>query len=98
MQIEFIRKRNFRKEDRVKEILAERGQHAGLVCIFSAMEPCSTYKPRHNRQTGKTYLIPDDGKCLHYYFYLVDEDLGPGQVRVPTWLSCRLASWVSITE
>jgi len=54
------------------------------------MEPCSTYKPRHNKQTGKTFLIPDDGKCLHYYFYFVDEELGLCHVRVPTWLPCRL--------
>jgi len=90
IQIEFIRKRNFRKEDRVKQILAKRGEQAGLVCIFSAMEPCSTYKPWHNKQTGKTYLLPDDGKCLHYYFYFVDQGLGLCHVRVPTWLPCRL--------
>jgi hypothetical protein len=90
IEIEFVRKRNFRKEDRMKEILASRGEQAGLVCIFSAMEPCSTYKPWHNKQTGKTYLIPDEGKCLHYYFYFVDEDLGLCHVRVPTWLPCRL--------
>jgi hypothetical protein len=89
IEIEFIRKRNFRKEDRVKEILARRGEQPGLG-IFSAMEPCSTYKPWHNKQTGKTYLVPDDGKCLHYYFYFVDEDLGLCPVRVPTWLPCRL--------
>ena len=40
IQIEFIPKRNFRKEDRVKQILAKRGEQAGLVCMFSAMEPC----------------------------------------------------------
>jgi hypothetical protein len=90
VEIEFIRKRNFRKEDRVKEILAKRGEQAGLVCIFSAMEPCSTYKPWHNKQTGKTYLAPADGKCLHYYFYFMDEELGLCHVRVPTWLPCRL--------
>jgi len=90
IEIEFIRKRNFRKEDQVKELLEKRGEHPGLVCIFSAMEPCSTYKPWHNKQTGKTYLVPDDGKCLHYYFYFVDEDLGLCHVRVPTWLPCRL--------
>ena len=88
--IEFVRKRNFRKEDRAKEILAKRGGQPGLVCIFSAMEPCSTYKPWHNKQTGKTYLVPDDGKCLHYYFYFVDEELGLCHLRVPTWLPCRL--------
>jgi hypothetical protein len=90
MKIEFLRKRNVRKEDRVKEILARRGEHPGLVCIFSTMEPCSTYKPWHNKGTGKTYLLPDDGKCLHYYFYFLDEELGLCYVRVPTWLPCRL--------
>jgi hypothetical protein len=49
--IEFIRKRNVRKEDRVKAILARRGERPGLVCIFSVMEPCSTYKPWHTDQT-----------------------------------------------
>jgi len=64
IDIEFLRQRNVRKDDRVKKILAERGDHPGLVCILSAMEPCSTYKPWHNKNTGKTYLLPDDGKCL----------------------------------
>ena len=39
---------------------------------------------------GKTFLRPDDGKCLHYYFYFIDEELGLCYVRVPTWLPCRL--------
>src|SRR5437763_2456744 len=87
IEIEFLRKRNVRKEDRVKAVLAKRGEHPGLVCILSAMEPCSTYKPWHNKNTGKTYLLPDDGKCLHYYFYFIDQELGLGYVRVPT--CCR---------
>ena len=74
----------------MKEVLAKWGEHAGLVCIFSAMEPCSTYKPWHNKETGKAYLVPDDGKCLHYYFYFIDPELGLSYVRVPTWLPCRL--------
>jgi len=90
IEIEFLHKRNVRKEDRVKAVLAKRGGHPGLVCILSAMEPCSTYKPWHNKNTGKTYLLPNDGKCLHYYFYFIDEELGLGYVRVPTWLPCRL--------
>ena len=90
IEIEFIRNRGIRKEDRAQELLAKRGDHPGLVCIFSAMEPCSTYKPWHNKQSGKTYLVPNDGKCLHYYCYFVDEELGFCHVRVPTWLPCRL--------
>jgi hypothetical protein len=90
IEIEFLCHRKGRKEDRVQEILAQRGEHPGLVCILSAMEPCSTYKPWHNKSTGMTYLLPDDGKCLHYYFYFLDQELGLGYVRVPTWLPCRL--------
>jgi hypothetical protein len=41
-------------------------------------------KNRGNKNTGQTYLLPDDGKCLRYYFYFIDEDLGLGYVRVPT--------------
>jgi len=54
------------------------------------MEACPSYQPWHNKQTGKTYLKPDGGKCLHYYFYFLDEELGLTYVRVPTWLPCRL--------
>ena len=90
IQIEHIRKKNVRKEDLVQTVLAKRGQHPGLVAIFSAMEACPTYQPWHNKETGKTYLKPDDGKCLHYYFYFIDEELGLTYVRVPTWLPCRL--------
>jgi len=90
IEIEHLRKKNFRKEDRVKQILARRGEQPGWVCIFSAMEPCATYKPWHDKETHETYWKPDDGKCLHYYFYFLDEELGLGYVRVPTWLPCRL--------
>lgn len=90
LEIIFIRKKNSRKEDRVKEILVKRGNHPGLVCIFSALEPCTSYQPWHDKSSGKTFLRPDDGKCLHYYFYFIDEELGLGYVRVPTWCPFRL--------
>jgi hypothetical protein len=91
IQIEFVRsKKSFRKEQRVQEILEQRGEAPGLVCILSAMEPCGSYKPWHDKKTHKTYLKPDDGKCLHYYVYFIDADLGLCYVRVPTWCPFRL--------
>ena len=54
IEIEFLRKRKVRKEDRVKAALARRGEQPGRVCILSAMEPRSTYKPWHDKQTGRT--------------------------------------------
>jgi hypothetical protein len=88
--IEFVRKATFRKEERIKQVLAERGEHPGLVHILSAMEACSSYKPWHDKNTHRTFLKPDTGKCLHYYFYFIDEELGLTYVRVPTWAPFRL--------
>ena len=91
IEIEFVRsKKSFRKEDRVKKVLAKRGEQPGLVCILSAMEPCGSYRPWHDKQTHRTYLKPDDGKCLHYYVYFIDEELGLCYLRVPTWCPFRL--------
>jgi hypothetical protein len=86
LSIEFIRRTNaFRKEDRIQRIIADRGDHPGLVHIFSAMELCPSFKPWHDKRSGQTYLKPDTGKCLHYYFYFIDPDLGLCHLRVPTW-------------
>jgi hypothetical protein len=90
LQIQFIKKKNFRKEQHIKDILKTRGTNPGLVHIYSAMEPCPTYKPWHDKKTHKTYLKASQAKCLHYYFYLIDESLGLCYVRVPTWCPFRL--------
>src|SRR5512139_237785 len=90
LAVDYIRKKNFRKEDKIKAVLQERGTHPGLVWIFSALEPCTTYQPWHDKPSGQTYLRPDDGKCLHYYFYFIDEELGLCGVRLPTWCPFRL--------
>jgi hypothetical protein len=91
LEIEFIRKlKAFRKEDRVQQILAERGDHPGLVHIFSAMEACSSYRPWHDKASGKTFFKSISGKCLHYYFYFIDAQFGLCYVRVPTWAPFRL--------
>ncbi|MDJ0892524.1 MAG: MarR family transcriptional regulator [Gammaproteobacteria bacterium] len=91
LTIEFIRRHDaFRKEARIKAILAERGDHPGLVHIFSAMEACTSFKPWHDKSTHRTSLKPTQGKCLHYYFYFIDELFGLCYVRVPTWAPFRL--------
>jgi hypothetical protein len=90
LSVDYVRKKNFRKEDRIKTVLAERGDHPGLVWIFSALEPCTTYQPWFDKKSRRAYLRPDDGKCLHYYFYFIDEELGLCYVRVPTWCPFRL--------
>lgn len=91
LDIEFIRtKGSFRKEARVQKILSVRGDHSGLVHIFSAMEACPSFQPWTNKSTGHTSLRGRDGKCLHYYFYFISEEFGLCYLRVPTWAPFRL--------
>jgi hypothetical protein len=91
LQIEFIRNVGaFRKEARIKEILASRGEAEGLVHIFSAMETCICFKPWHDKSNHRTMLRTVKGKCLHYYFYFVDREFGLCYLRVPTWAPFRL--------
>jgi hypothetical protein len=66
--IEHIAKSHIRKEEVVARVLAQRGDHPGLVHILSAMEACDSYRPWHDKASGKTFVRPDSGKCLHYYF------------------------------
>jgi hypothetical protein len=94
LEIEFISKKdNFRKEERVKELIEQRGKQPGLVHIFSAMEQCQAYRPWHNKQSHKTYVKMTQGKCLHYYY---EYQLGvpfvysfTSMVTMPWQLNCK---------
>lgn len=89
-KIEYIAKAHVRKEDVVAAVIKTRGDHPGLVHVISVMETCSTYKAWHDKCTHQTFLRPTSGKCLHYYFYFIDAELGLVYLRVPTWCPFRL--------
>ena len=96
IEIEFIRKLHaFRKDDRIQKIISDTGKTEGLIHIFSAMEQCNTYKPWHDKTTGRTFLKFDRSKCLHYYFYFIDKELGLCYLRVPTWAPFRLQFYMN---
>ena len=76
MTIEHIGKAHIRKEDVAARVLEQRGDRPGLVHILSAMEACDAYQPWHDKKTHRTFVRPDGGKCLHYYFYFQDARFG----------------------
>lgn len=90
VEIQHVAKSHIRKEDLVAAVMKERGDSPGLVHVISAMEACDAYEPWHNKINHKTYLRSTSGKCLHYYFYFLDEELGLVYLRVPTWCPFRL--------
>jgi hypothetical protein len=97
VEVHYLKKSGIRKESFVSDILEKRGNHTGVVCILSTLEGCNTYKPWHDKKTGKTFLKSDVSKCLHYYIYFIDELLGFGYIRIPTWcpFGCKSISTVT---
>ena len=90
LEIQYLERKGLRKEERVAEILERRGRHPGRVHIFSAMESGKGFKPWHDQPSGRTGLKLTGGRCRHYSFYFIDEQLGLGYVRGPTGLPFRL--------
>jgi len=85
ISIEHVNSSHIRKEELVARVLAVRGEAPGLVHVISAMESCPSYRPWLDKSNGHVFLRPHPGKCLHYYFYFIDEAFGLCFLRVPTW-------------
>ena len=77
------------KEERARAIAERDGIRAGLVAVFTCVEPCLTYQVRGKRATGKLVLQLEQGKCQHYYHYYRDHRLG--------WLYTRQQTWFPFT-
>ena len=90
VKVQYLKKSGIRKESLVSDILKQRGYACGIVCILSTLECCNIYKPWHDKPSGRTFLKPDVSKCIHYYIYFIDETLGLGYIRIPTWCPFRL--------
>jgi hypothetical protein len=87
--VEYLASSGIRKEEYAREIAERDDVTSGLVCVLSAVEPCMTFTVGPNRQAKKLELRYFQGKCLHYYFYLIDSQWG--------WLNVRLQSWLPFT-
>ncbi len=55
----------------------------GLVCVFSPLEPCRTFRMIYGE--GYPRIVSALRKCLSLYFYLIDKQFGFKHVRLQTW-------------
>jgi hypothetical protein len=78
------------KEEIAREIMKRDNITAGLICVFSCVEPCMSYAIRKDRATQKLKLIPAERKCLHFYFYSLDREFGFMHVRLQSWFPCPI--------
>ena len=73
------------KEDEARHIAERDNIREGLICIFSAVEPCFSYEVHRSRERRLLELRGRPQKCLHYYFYLQHPQFGFMHVRLQTW-------------
>lgn len=87
--VQYLASSGQRKEEVARAIAERDGVTQGLVCVLTAVEPCQTFTVGGNKALQKLVLKSHAGKCLHQYFYLIDEELG--------WLNVRLQTWFPFT-
>jgi len=72
-----------RKEERAHEIAQRDGITQGLVCVFSIVEACQSFKLKYGE--GRPRLVASTPRCLCLYFYYVDREFGFMHLRIQTW-------------
>jgi len=86
------------KEALAQEIAAENKLKEGLICVFYTLEPCSTFTVHGNRQTQKLEVVRRGSKCLHFYFYYLDAELGFMHIRLQSWFPFQIQVYVNGRE
>lgn len=84
-QVRFLESSRISKEETAREIAQRDGIREGLICIFSAVEPCFSYEVHRDAQKRWLELKGRTQKCLHYYFYLQHPQFGFMHLRLQTW-------------
>lgn len=72
-----------RKEERARQIAQQDGITQGLVCVFSVVEACQSFKLKYGE--GKPRLATSSPRCLCLYFYYLDREFGFMHLRIQTW-------------
>jgi hypothetical protein len=75
--------RRIRKDDEARRIAERDGITKGLVCIFSELETCPSFKVAY--AVGRPRIRAAPRKCLCVYYYFLHPELGLIHVRLQTW-------------
>jgi hypothetical protein len=77
-------------EEIVKELIKQRGDHPGLVAVITNLETEYGFDIQGNKATNKIELKARQRKCLHIYFYFIDEQYGLCYFRVQTYFPFKV--------
>jgi len=82
VQYQYVNNSQLDKEAYIKSIINDRGDHPGLVVILSGLEVDNSFDISKNKKERKLELVARRRKCLHIYFYFIDEKLGLCHFRI----------------
>lgn len=83
--VEYLHNNDLKKEDWARGIAKRDGIRQGLIGVLKAVEGCWSYEVGPNRAKKKLELRGKPSKCLHYYHYFMDPEVGLSYVRLQTW-------------
>jgi hypothetical protein len=83
--IEYLHNSDMDKEAWARQIAKKDGIQEGLIGVLKAVECCWSYEVGPNRDKKKLELRGKPSKCLHYYHYFMDPEVGLTYVRLQTW-------------
>jgi len=86
----YLNNSNTKKENLIKVIIKERGSHPGLVAVLSALEVDNSFDIFKNKNIHQLQLVARKRKCLHIYFYFIDENLGLCYFRIQTFFPFKV--------
>jgi hypothetical protein len=82
-----------RMEQQARGMIETEGLKEGLVCIYSTMETCRTFRVTFGE--GRPALKTDLRRCLVLYYYWLDRDFGLIHVKVQTWCPFTVQVYVN---
>ena len=80
------------KDDLAREIAKRDGITQGLVCVLSTLEMANSFTLVEGR------IIARKRKCLHFYFYVIDAELGFMHVRLQSWFPFQIQIYLNGRE
>lgn len=82
-----------RMEQRARQLAQDQGLREGIVCAFSCLETCRTFRLQYAPKRPK--LKTDYRRCLVFYVYLIHATLGLIHVKLETWFPLTMQVYVN---
>lgn len=82
-----------RMEENARAMAEQDGIADGLVCVYSTLETCRTFRVRFSDKGPE--LGPDLRVCLVLYFYHMDREFGLMHVKIQTWFPFTVQVYVN---